>query len=92
VGDKKAILIALLRHNYSAITKRKRRILNKARVGQSKMANVEEQHKLSQEQIDFFLENGWLKLSDCFTREQAEGLQENLWTRLGMDPEDKSTW
>jgi hypothetical protein len=56
------------------------------------MANAEEQYKLSQEQIDFFLENGWLKLSDCFTREQAEGLQETLWTRLGMDPNDMSTW
>lgn len=56
------------------------------------MANAEEQYKLSQEQIGFFLENGWLKLSNCFTREQAEGLQENLWTRLGMDPRDKSTW
>jgi hypothetical protein len=56
------------------------------------MANAEEQYKLSQEQIDFFLENGWLKLSNCFTREQAEGLQETLWTRLGMDPNDMSTW
>ena len=56
------------------------------------MANAEEEYKLSQEQIDFFMENGWLKLSNCFTREQAEGLQENLWTRLGMDPKDKSTW
>ncbi|EMD96800.1 hypothetical protein COCC4DRAFT_199270 [Bipolaris maydis ATCC 48331] len=56
------------------------------------MADVEEQYKLSQEQIDFFMENGWLKLSDCFTREQADKLQETLWTRLGMDPNDMSTW
>lgn len=56
------------------------------------MANAEEQYKLSQKQIDFFLENGWLKLSNCFTKEQADGLQETLWTRLGMDPNDISTW
>lgn len=56
------------------------------------MADAEEQYKLSQDQIDFFLENGWLKLSNCFTREQAEDLQKNLWTRLGMDPNDMSTW
>ncbi|KAH7095050.1 hypothetical protein FB567DRAFT_511670 [Paraphoma chrysanthemicola] len=51
-----------------------------------------EQYELSQEQIEHFLEHGWIKLSNCFTREQANGLQETLWTRLGMDPEDMSTW
>lgn len=56
------------------------------------MANAEQDYKLSQEQIDFFLENGWIKLSNCFSRESAEKLQETLWTRLGMDPKDKSTW
>ena len=56
------------------------------------MADVEVQYKLSQDQIDFFMENGWLKLSNCFTREQADKLQETLWTRLGMDPNDMSTW
>lgn len=56
------------------------------------MTNIEEEFKLSQEQIDHFLEHGWLKLSNCFTREQAERLQETLWVRLGMDPNDKSTW
>lgn len=56
------------------------------------MANVEEQYKLSQDQTDHFLEHGWLKLSGCFTREQADALQQTLWTRLGMDPHDQSTW
>jgi hypothetical protein len=50
------------------------------------------QHKLSQEQLDHFVKHGWIKLSDCFTKEQADNLQENLWTRLGMDPNDMSTW
>jgi hypothetical protein len=53
---------------------------------------AEEDFTLSQEQIDHFLEHGWLKLSNCFTREQAAGLQTTLWTRLGMDPNDMSTW
>lgn len=56
------------------------------------MADAEQQHKLSQEQIDHFVQHGWIKLSNCFTREQADGLQKNLWTRLGMDPNDVSTW
>ncbi|KAJ4365665.1 hypothetical protein N0V83_008285 [Neocucurbitaria cava] len=56
------------------------------------MADAEEQFRLSQEQIDHFLEHGWIKLENCFTREQAEGLQSTLWTRLGMDPNDMSTW
>jgi hypothetical protein len=56
------------------------------------MATAEQQHPLSQEQIDFFLENGWVKLSNCFSRESAEELQATLWTRLGMDPNDISTW
>ncbi|KAF2738021.1 hypothetical protein EJ04DRAFT_460382 [Polyplosphaeria fusca] len=53
---------------------------------------AEEQYQLSQEQIDFFMENGWIKLENCFSREQAAELQETLWTRLGMDPNDMSTW
>jgi uncharacterized protein YbdZ (MbtH family) len=56
------------------------------------MANAEEQFALSQEQVDFFLENGWVKIEACFTRERAEELQETLWTRLDMDPNDMSTW
>ncbi|KAF2121805.1 hypothetical protein BDV96DRAFT_511226 [Lophiotrema nucula] len=53
---------------------------------------AEQQYALEQSQINHFLEHGWIKLSNCFTREQAEKLQETLWTRLGMDPEDMSTW
>jgi hypothetical protein len=53
---------------------------------------TEQEHKLNQEQINHFLEHGWLKLSNCFSREAAAGLQSTLWTRLGMDPNDMSTW
>ncbi|KAI1805646.1 hypothetical protein F4811DRAFT_212305 [Daldinia bambusicola] len=47
---------------------------------------------LTQEQKDFFLANGYIKLSNCFTREQAAQVTEGVWTRLGMSPSDKSTW
>jgi hypothetical protein len=53
---------------------------------------AEQDYKLSQDQIDHFLKHGWIKLSNCFTREQAAELQSTLWTRLGMDPNDMSTW
>ena len=48
--------------------------------------------QLTQEDVDHFLKHGWIKLSNCFTREQSEELTSNLWTRLGMSPTDKSTW
>lgn len=48
--------------------------------------------QLTQDDIDHFMQHGWLKLSDCFTQQQVDDLAGNLWTRLGMDPNDKSTW
>ncbi|PSK38126.1 hypothetical protein B9Z65_1317 [Elsinoe australis] len=54
------------------------------------MADVD--YKLSTEEIDHFMQHGWLKLPDCFPQEQADKLVSTVWTRLGMDPKDKSTW
>lgn len=48
--------------------------------------------QLTQDEVDFFIANGWLKLSGCFTQEQADTLIGTVWTRLGMDPNDRSTW
>lgn len=48
--------------------------------------------QLTQEDVDHFMKHGWIKLSNCFTQEQADGITANLWTRLGMSPDDKSTW
>ncbi|KAI1464963.1 uncharacterized protein F4812DRAFT_462284 [Daldinia caldariorum] len=47
---------------------------------------------LTQEQKDFFLANGYIKLTNCFTQEQAALVTEGVWTRLGMSASDKSTW
>lgn len=56
------------------------------------VTEAEQQHHLSQEQVDHFMEHGWVKLENCFSREKAGEFQKTLWTRLGMDPEDISTW
>ncbi|KAF2466804.1 uncharacterized protein BDR25DRAFT_236634 [Lindgomyces ingoldianus] len=53
---------------------------------------AEQEYQLSLTEIEHFLEHGWIKLSNCFSREQAAELQETLWIRLGMDPNDVSTW
>ena len=47
---------------------------------------------LTQAQIKHFLEHGWIKLSSCFTQEQSDKVTATVWARLGMDPNDKSTW
>lgn len=47
---------------------------------------------LTQADINHFLDHGWIKLPNCFTQAQADTLTANVWTRLGMDPNDKTTW
>ena len=44
------------------------------------------------EQVEFFLENGYVVIKHAFTRDQAADFTNEMWARLGMDPEDKSTW
>ena len=48
--------------------------------------------QLSRDDVDHFLQHGWIKLSNCFTQDQVDELTSTLWTRLGMSPSDKSTW
>ncbi|KAK3943051.1 ribonucleoside-diphosphate reductase large subunit [Diplogelasinospora grovesii] len=47
---------------------------------------------LSPEEKEHFLTHGWVKIPNAFTKEQAESITGNVWTRLGFDPNDKSTW
>ena len=49
-------------------------------------------YTLTEEQKAHFLEHGYVKIPQCFTREKAAEFTSKLWTRLGMDPNDKSTW
>ncbi|KAK3109415.1 hypothetical protein LTR53_017359 [Teratosphaeriaceae sp. CCFEE 6253] len=47
---------------------------------------------LTDEQKQFWLEHGYIKLTNCFTRETSEAFSSPVWARLGADPNDKSTW
>ncbi len=47
---------------------------------------------LTDEEKEFFLEHGYLKLSGCFTQAQADEVTAGLWTRLGMSATDRATW
>lgn len=44
------------------------------------------------EQIEFFMENGYVVIKQAFTQDQAAAWTETMWIRLGLDPDDKSTW
>ncbi|KAK2758680.1 hypothetical protein FQN54_003370 [Arachnomyces sp. PD_36] len=50
------------------------------------------QPALSPQQVEHFLQNGYVHLTGCFSREQAAEWTRDLWTRLGYSPTDKSTW
>ena len=52
----------------------------------------EQQKVLSDADIDHFLQHGWIKIPNCFSREASREITSTVWTRLGMDPKDKSTW
>ncbi|KAI0692356.1 hypothetical protein C8T65DRAFT_669751 [Cerioporus squamosus] len=43
-------------------------------------------------QREHFLQYGWLKIPNAVKEEYLKAFTENVWIRLGYDPEDKSTW
>jgi hypothetical protein len=47
---------------------------------------------LSPDQIEHFLARGFVAVRGCFTREEAARYTDSLWTRLGYDEHDPSTW
>jgi hypothetical protein len=47
---------------------------------------------LSAEQIDSFIEHGYVRIRECFTRAEAQPWLEEAWVRLGYDRDDPSTW
>lgn len=53
---------------------------------------AKEYQQTSQDDVDNFMQHGWLKLENCFTQQQADNLVGTVWTRLGMSPTDESTW
>lgn len=56
------------------------------------MAATAQPLPLTDAEKEHFMTHGWLRLKNCFTREQAAAATASVWTRLGMDPADKSTW
>jgi hypothetical protein len=47
---------------------------------------------LSAEQIESFVEDGYVRLTGCFTREDAQPWLDEAWVRLGYDRDDPGTW
>ncbi|KAI0916745.1 hypothetical protein AcW1_007889 [Taiwanofungus camphoratus] len=47
---------------------------------------------LTPEQVDFFMENGFIIIKQAFTKEKAAEWTRTMWVRLGLNPSDKSTW
>jgi hypothetical protein len=51
-----------------------------------------EEHVLSNQQIDSFIRDGYIRLDQAFSRELAAECCEILWRDTGCDPSDRSTW
>src|SRR5215218_7272646 len=47
---------------------------------------------LTEEQVEAFVEDGYVTLPECFTREAAQPWLDEAWVRLGYDPDDPDTW
>lgn len=55
-------------------------------------ARVSEIVNLAADMVDHFMEFGYCVVKQAFTLEQAKEVAGDVWVRLGMDPEDSSTW
>ncbi|KAH9933686.1 hypothetical protein B0H21DRAFT_759882 [Amylocystis lapponica] len=53
---------------------------------------VKQYNVLTDEQVNFFMDNGYVVIKNAFTREKAAEFTSTMWVRLGLDPNDKSTW
>ena len=47
---------------------------------------------LTQDEIQQFIEDGFVKLENCFSDELAEAGRSILWKDTGCDPNDPTTW
>ena len=53
---------------------------------------AKEYKTLTTEQRAQFLEKGWIKIENAVPAENIKRFSEDVWVRLGYDPNDKSTW
>ena len=44
------------------------------------------------EQVDQFMQEGYIILKGAFSKEKAAAWSEDVWIRLDMDPNDMKTW
>lgn len=58
------------------------------------MPSATPDYSLTEAQKQEFLDNGFIKLENCFSLddEHCTKLMERMWDRLDMDPSDKETW
>lgn len=47
---------------------------------------------LTSEDREHFLQHGWLKVTNAIDPKYFDLWMEDMWTRIGYDPNDKSTW
>ncbi|KIX98964.1 uncharacterized protein Z520_05425 [Fonsecaea multimorphosa CBS 102226] len=47
---------------------------------------------LTPEDVSHFMEHGYVVIPGCFSRAASAEWTRDVWTRLGMDPHDKTTW
>ncbi|KAF9015008.1 hypothetical protein BDQ17DRAFT_1385827 [Cyathus striatus] len=47
---------------------------------------------LTGEDIDHFMKYGYIVIKNAFTKEKASEWTQNLWVRLGINPNDTTTW
>jgi hypothetical protein len=48
--------------------------------------------ELTDEQVEHFVTRGYVVVPGCFSPAAAAGYTDSVWTRLGYDPDDRSTW
>jgi len=47
---------------------------------------------LTQEQVDHFMKHGFVRIPGAIPLEMCDWWTRDVWARLGIDPDDKSTW
>jgi hypothetical protein len=47
---------------------------------------------ITAEQVDHFLEHGFVVVKAAFSKEKAAEWTKTMWVRMGLDPDDKTTW
>jgi hypothetical protein len=55
------------------------------------MAEMKYQY-LKPEDVQHFLQHGWLRVPDALKQEYVDRWIADMWTRIGYNPNDKSTW